>query len=104
MAHRPRTSIQKIKFFFKEYGATISGGSVILGLVYAAGCWTSSMRNSIKENQIIQQYNKEISEQKKIYDEKFRELEIENDNLRHQYQLLELNYKQLEHESNIKNK
>lgn len=102
MAHRSRTIKEKIKIFFKEYGATLSGGSVILGLIYAVGVWTANINNSIKENRATQEFNKEISEQKKSYDEKLRELEIENDNLRHKYQLLELKYNQLEHESNIK--
>lgn len=104
MARRFRTSKEKIKIFFKEYGATISGGSVIAGMLYAAGIWTANINNSIKENKATQQFNKEISEQKKAYDEKLRALEIENDNLRHQYQLLELNYKQIEHERSLKNK
>lgn len=102
MTRRSRTNREKIKFFFKEYGATISGGSAIAGLLYAAGFWTANIYNSINENRATQQFNKEISEQKKAYDKQVRNLEIENDNLRHQYQLLELKYKQLEHESNKK--
>lgn len=104
MVRKSRSNKEKIKTFFKEYGATLSGGSVILGFVYAAGFWTANINNSIKENTVTQQFNEKISEQKQVYDEKLRMLEIENDNLRHQYHLLELNYKRLEHESNIKNK
>ena len=104
MARKSRTNVEKIKFFFKEYGVTLSGSITLLGAMYAAGIWTANINNSIQKNEMTQRFNEEISTQKMLYNEKLRQLQLENDNLRHQYQLLELNYKRIEHEGNKKSK
>lgn len=104
MARKFRTNTEKIKFFFKEYSATLSGALSLLGIAYGAGFWTANINNSIQKNEMTQRFNEKISEQKMLYDEKLRQLYLENDDLRHQYQLLELNYKRIEHEGNKKSK
>lgn len=95
---------KRIKYFFKEYGATITGSITICGALYGAGFWTANINNSIKQNEITQKYNEELSKQKLLYNEMIRKQQIENDELRHQLHLLELNYKILENEGNDKNK
>ncbi len=104
MARKSKSKKEKIKYFFKEYSAILAGSSILLGFTYGIGIWTGNINNAIKQNEITLQYNKEILQLKQQYDEKIKLLEKENDELRHNYRILEYNINRLENETKQKNK